>query len=70
MRRFALVLVIVLLLASGPGVASAAVPTTEVGRIGDANFVIDMPSSWNGTLLIYEFPRPFDVRDDQDGDVR
>jgi len=53
MRSFALISVIVLVLASGPGVASAAGPTTEVGRIGDANFVIDMPSSWNGTLLVY-----------------
>ena len=53
MRTFALVSVIVLVLLGGTGVASAAGSTTEVGRIGDANFVIDMPSSWNGALLVY-----------------
>src|SRR6059036_3256794 len=35
-----------------PAAASASV-STETGSIGGANFLIQMPSNWNGTLVLY-----------------
>jgi len=36
-----------------PAAASASGPATETGTIDGANFLIQMPSDWNGTLVLY-----------------
>ena len=65
--RFAAALTLLLLLAGGtrmasraqskkpidPDVVHSAEGTTEVGVLGGAAYRIDIPSDWNGSLVVY-----------------
>lgn len=56
-HRFAVLLTIMLLvvpsLIAFPGAVTAAAPTTKTGEIGGVAYKIEVPDSWNGTLVLY-----------------
>jgi pimeloyl-ACP methyl ester carboxylesterase len=48
-----LLAIVAALLASSVTAAAVADPPPETGTIGGANFLIEMPATWNGTLVLY-----------------
>ena len=53
LRRVTFIFALILLLLSSPATAFAGV-TTQTGTLSDgATFLIEVPSPWNGTLLLY-----------------
>jgi pimeloyl-ACP methyl ester carboxylesterase len=48
-----LAIVIVVIAALGSSAPASASISTETGTIDGANFLIQMPSTWNGTLVLY-----------------
>ena len=52
-RAFLVLLATVVAVMAGSVTATAANPPPETGTIDGANFIIEMPATWNGTLVLY-----------------
>lgn len=52
-RAFLVLLATAVALMAGSVTATAANPPPETGTIDGANFIIEMPATWNGTLVLY-----------------
>src|SRR5260370_898078 len=52
-KAFLVLVAIAVAVMAGSVTAGAANPAPETGAIDGANFIIEMPASWNGTLVLY-----------------